>query len=54
MRKGEWKIYDFCVEGVSLVLNYKQSFAEQIKNDGLDALIANLAKKNDEFNLYSD
>ncbi len=54
MRKGEWKIYDFCVEGVSLVLNYKQSFAEQIKNDGLDALIVNLAKKNDEFNLYSD
>ena len=54
MRKGEWKIYDFCVEGVSLVLNYRQSFAEQIKDDGLDALIANLAKKNDEFNLFGD
>jgi len=54
VKKGEWKIYDFSVEGVSLVLNYRQSFAEQIKKDGLDILIANLAEKNAEFNLYGD
>jgi len=53
-KKGEWKIYDFAMEGVSLVLNYRQSFAEQIKKDGLDILIAKLAEKNAEFILYSD
>lgn len=54
MKKGKWRIYDFSVEGVSLVLTYRQSFSEQIKNKGLDALIAKLAQKNAEFKLYGD
>lgn len=52
IKQGEWKIYDFSVEGVSLVLTCGQSFSEQIRNDGLDALIRNLAEKNAAFTLH--
>ncbi len=41
-----WKAYDVLVEGVSLVANYRSSFAEEIRKSGLDALIARLAEHN--------
>ena len=41
-----WKIYDVAVEGVSLVINYRSSFAQEIKLNGLDGLIQRLAAKN--------
>ena len=41
-----WKVYDVIVGGVSLVTNYRDEFNEQIKNGGVDGLIASLAKKN--------
>lgn len=43
---SNWKVYDVVVDGVSLVTNYRVVYAEQVKNDGLDKLIANLAKGN--------
>lgn len=48
-KEGEWKVIDFTVEGVSLILNYKHSFAEQIQAKGLDALINSIETKNAEF-----
>ena len=54
LNKGEWKIYDFSVEGVSLVLTYRQSFSEQIRSNGLDALIRDLAAKNAAFSLHGN
>ena len=54
LKKGEWKIYDFSVEGVSLVLTYRQSFSEQIRNSGLDTLVRNLARKNAAFRLQGN
>jgi phospholipid transport system substrate-binding protein len=43
---GTWRIYDIVIEGVSLAITYRTSFGEQIKRDGLDSLIAQLAERN--------
>lgn len=41
-----WKVYDLEVGGVSLVTNYRSSFAREIQVGGIDGLIANLKTKN--------
>jgi phospholipid transport system substrate-binding protein len=41
-----WKVYDVMVEGVSLVTNYRSSFAAIIHHEGMDGLIRQLADKN--------
>ncbi|HFC53662.1 MAG TPA: ABC transporter substrate-binding protein [Gammaproteobacteria bacterium] len=48
MFKGKegWKAYDVLVEGVSLVANYRSSFADEIRQKGLDGLITRLARHN--------
>lgn len=48
MEKNEntWKVYDVTVSGVSLVTNYRGTFNSQIKNGGVNGLIAALAEKN--------
>jgi phospholipid transport system substrate-binding protein len=44
-RKG-WKVYDVSVEGISLVTTYRTTFANEIKQKGVDGLISSLAEKN--------
>jgi len=46
LKDGEWKVYDVTIDGVSLVTNYRTTFANQIRQDGLDKLIATLADRN--------
>jgi phospholipid transport system substrate-binding protein len=41
-----WKVYDVMVEGVSLVTNYRSSFAAIIHQRGMNGLIRQLADKN--------
>ncbi|MEO1766662.1 MlaC/ttg2D family ABC transporter substrate-binding protein [Thiobacter aerophilum] len=41
-----WKVYDITVEGVSLVVNYRSSFAQEIQQGGIERLIHALAEKN--------
>jgi len=41
-----WKVYDVSIEGVSMVTTYRTSFASEIKQKGLDGLIASLAERN--------
>jgi phospholipid transport system substrate-binding protein len=41
-----WKVYDVRVAGISLVATYRSSFAEEVRNRGVDGLIATLANKN--------
>ena len=41
-----WKVYDVTVDGVSLVTNYRGTFATQIRDNGLDAVIADLQQRN--------
>lgn len=45
-KKKGWKVYDISVEGVSLISNYRTTFATEVKQKGLDALIARLQKHN--------
>ena len=46
-KAGEWKVYDVIIEGISMVTNYKASFAKTIKKaGGLDKVIQQLAEKN--------
>ncbi|MCC2596183.1 ABC transporter substrate-binding protein [Pusillimonas sp. MFBS29] len=37
-----WKIYDLNVEGIWLIQNYRNQFAQQISQNGIDGLIAAL------------
>lgn len=41
-----WKVYDVMVAGVSLVTNYRETFAQEIKAGGVDGLIKSLREKN--------
>jgi phospholipid transport system substrate-binding protein len=41
-----WKVYDVRVGGMSLVATYRSAFAEEVRNHGVDGLIAVLAAKN--------
>jgi len=48
LAKGDegWKVYDVRILGVSLVANYRTTFAEEIRNHGIDGLIERLAERN--------
>jgi phospholipid transport system substrate-binding protein len=46
LKGDEWKVYDVTIDGVSLVTNYRTTFANQIRQNGLDKLIASLADRN--------
>jgi phospholipid transport system substrate-binding protein len=41
-----WKVYDVTIEGASLVTTYQSTYAERVQREGLDALIASLARDN--------
>jgi phospholipid transport system substrate-binding protein len=48
MEKGNdaWKVYDVTVGGVSLVTTYRDTFAAEVRNGGVDGLIKALTNKN--------
>jgi len=41
-----WKVFDVKVAGVSLVLAYRDSFAQVVRSDGIDGLIKALEERN--------
>jgi phospholipid transport system substrate-binding protein len=43
-----WKVYDVVVGGVSLVTNYRDTFAAEVRNGGIDGLIKSISAKNQE------
>ncbi len=45
---GEWLVYDFVIEGVSLVRNYRSQFSKIISTESYAALVSKLSKKIDE------
>ena len=57
---GIWFAYDVVIEGISLVSNYRSTFAAIVKNDGMDGLIndiqlrINKYKSSDESSFDSD
>jgi phospholipid transport system substrate-binding protein len=44
--KDGWKVFDVLIDGVSLVTNYRSSFATEIKNNGIDGLVKSLSDRN--------
>lgn len=46
LKENAWKVYDVIVDGVSLVTNYRSTFASQIRSSGMDAVIADLRQRN--------
>ena len=45
LHDDQWLVYDVTIDGVSLVTNYRASFASEIRKNGMDALIAKLAER---------
>jgi phospholipid transport system substrate-binding protein len=43
---GGWKVYDVVIDGVSLVTTYRGSFADQIRQGGIDGLVKTLGERN--------
>ncbi len=41
-----WKVYDVIVAGVSLVTNYRDTFKQEVSNNGIDGLITMLSNRN--------
>lgn len=45
--QGEnWKVFDVVVAGISLVTNYREQFAKEVREHGIDGLIGVLVSKN--------
>ncbi len=48
-KKGEWKVYEIIIEGISLVTNYRSSFNQEIAQTGsIDGVIQTLIDKNNK------
>ncbi len=47
-KAGQWMMYDVNVDGISLVSNYRSSFATEVKRDGLDTLIERITSRNQD------
>ncbi|MDH5516636.1 MAG: ABC transporter substrate-binding protein [Gammaproteobacteria bacterium] len=46
LKGSAWKVYDIKIDGLSLVTNYRGSFAKEIRAKGVGALIKKLEDKN--------
>ena len=46
---GEWYAYDVVIEGISLVSNYRSTFAAIVKNEGMDGLLSDIQKRIDKY-----
>jgi len=45
---NKWKVYDVIIDGISLVTNYKSSFANELRKDTIEALIKKLQQRNEK------
>ena len=41
-----WKVFDVVIDSVSMVTNYRSTFANQVRRNGIDGLIQQLADRN--------
>ncbi|TVO76921.1 MlaC/ttg2D family ABC transporter substrate-binding protein [Sedimenticola selenatireducens] len=47
IKDGGWKAYDVKIEGISLVTNYRSSFAKEVRRSGMRGLIERITELND-------
>ena len=50
----QWLVYDFVIEGVSLIRNYKSQFSKIISTESYAALVSKLSKTVDELEAKSN
>lgn len=50
-KKQKWFLYDVSIEGISMLLNYRKSFASEFQKSGIDEVIESLVVKNNESKL---
>lgn len=48
LKDGAWKVYDVDIDGISLIKNYRTTFSNEVKQDGVDALIKTLLDRNQQ------
>jgi len=46
LKDKEWKVYDVNIDGISLVTNYRSSFASEIRKGSITKLIKKLTERN--------
>ena len=51
---GQWLVYDFVIEGVSLIRNYRSQFSKIISTESYGALVSKLSKKINELEAKKD
>jgi len=47
-KEGEWFAYDVVIEGISLVTNYRTTFAKEVRRNGMQGLIKRVTKLNNQ------
>ena len=50
---GQWLVYDFVIEGVSLIRNYRSQFSKIISTESYAALVSKLTKKINDLEINS-
>ncbi len=51
---GNWYAYDVVIEGVSLVANYRSTFAAIVKNEGMQGLMMNIQRRIERYKEQQD
>lgn len=46
LEEGEWKVFDFSVDNISMLGSFRAQFSNELSQNGLDALIQRLAQHN--------
>ena len=52
--EGKWMVYDFVIEEVSLIRNYRSQFSKIIKTESYGALVSKLSKKINDLETTQD
>ena len=45
---GQWMLYDFSVDGVSIIESFRSQFVEELQHSGINGLINKLAQHNNQ------
>lgn len=48
LKDGAWKVYDVDIDGISMVKNYRTTFANEVKQGSIDDLIKKLSQRNQQ------
>lgn len=48
LKDGAWKVFDIDIDGISMVKNYRSTFANEVKQGNVDDLIKKLTDRNQQ------